>query len=257
MAKKKQSVEQSTDATHDNTSTANGVDLSALAVEEVKKHHSLIKLAIAVQLAINTRKKEMDEKQTDIDEQQATVADQLMRVAFSYCSEAKGTINFDCTKFLNWCEQQEAWAKSDEAAPNKVDSIPRVWTQGKSNIKRAWEDFKLAPLTHDETNGNPVAKTERSLRDELNAARKAKKDKENRGTLTVAGGEKIAERFRELYEMYKSVDTPEGIRTRMVEELDDLIDDLKATLSELVGDDVAGRKADQAAKEAEQAAAHH
>lgn len=95
---------------------------------------------------------------------QKAVSQHLMVSARRYIDGA--TNKLDVEMFLTACKQEENYIKSDAAGANKVDRIPRCWTQAKSNIKAAAE-FDISPADH---------KTEASMRKALNEARKAAKD---------------------------------------------------------------------------------
>lgn len=98
----------------------------------------------------------------------STIADHFMSAATMYITEKPtGEEMPKDHPFLVACKEQETFSKSAAAGENQWDTIPRVWTQLKSNIKQAYN------------NGIDINDydSENSVREELNKRRKEAKEK--------------------------------------------------------------------------------
>jgi len=181
----------------------------------------------------------------------------MLRAAKCFCGEDGKT--FDLMAFRTWCQLEEDWIKSDAAGQNKVARLPRVWTQVKSDISKAWEKFKILPAEHETVN---------SFREALQKARKAAGKVTTRGT--AGKGEKpipseapfvvdplLSQRFTVLSSLFdhKAKDEkPEQVAERqqsILDAVDELIANLKATHTALVGDDLESPESDEGSTDPE------
>ena len=96
------------------------------AVQEAPKFLTMRDVLIeAVQVETS-----IEDLRTEVKNLSGGVSQHLLKVAQGFTT-AKA--------FLSACEIDEAWIKSDDAYANKVDKLPRCWTQAKSNIKAAFK----------------------------------------------------------------------------------------------------------------------
>lgn len=94
-----------------------------------------------------------------------SISNALLVVARQFQSQSTiGTVSsVNADRFLDACKLEESFIRSTEARRNKVDKLPRSFTQPKSNIKAALNlGLSLANFN-----------TESSLRKEVQALRKA------------------------------------------------------------------------------------
>lgn len=147
--------------------------------------------------------------ETSIEDLRAEVKNLAGGVSEHLLTVAKGFRNV--TAFLSACEIDERWIKSDEAGTNKVDKLPRCWTQAKSNIKQAFK-FNMDLSSY---------KNEFNMRTDLN-----KKREEAKGT---TGGEKAQAALKDVIDTSKD--------PRISQSLEALI----ATLMTLEGDEALDR----------------
>jgi len=140
---------------------------------------------------------------------QASVSQLLMVAARPF-----GT---DYEAFLNACSVQEKWLKSEEAGKDKVDAIPRCFTQAKSNLKQAM-------MRGIDPNGY---ETESELRAELNKARKAEKEGETT-THTFAADSDLGIVLNDLMDICHNV--PEAQIPQVVAYLKGSADDLRTMI---------------------------
>jgi hypothetical protein len=182
----------------------------------------------------------------------------MLNAAKEFCNES-GV--FDLISFRTWCQLEENWIKSDAAGENKVERLPRVWTQVKSDISKAWEKYKLSPAGHDTVN---------AFRQELQKQRKTdpNRDKSSKAGKTApseAGyvvDAQLSQRFMVisgLFDQQKATDeTAEQAAERqqaMLDALDEYIAQCKATHAALVDSDLepADPELDEGMEELEEA----
>lgn len=75
-------------------------------------------------------------------EERTGVASRILNAAKNF----KVGKQFNLPGFLAWCKEHEDWVTSDAAGRYKTATIPKVWSDAKSIIKRAVEKSELNPL---------------------------------------------------------------------------------------------------------------
>lgn len=115
--------------------------LSEKEKEQILGGHRLIISAVQSQIVLDKDKVAANEILDRMKDERTSVANQLLRAAQAFTIGKK----FNLSAWETWCQQQETFIKSPEAGEYKVEKIPHVWSQAKSNIKRAYERAQVLP----------------------------------------------------------------------------------------------------------------
>lgn len=135
-------------------------------------------------------------------------------------------------------EARQSWKSKQNPAGEKT--APSVWTQTKSNMKVAWENFNISPKS---------IETTQQLNEELNKARKAKKESdksddasetatkaiEQASQTTDQGFANLLVKLTKLYSWMESDDEKKSFRDDLAE-VYNLYSDTDKDIKELLGD---------------------
>ena len=121
-------------------------------------------------------------------------------------------------KFIDMCKMEEKFIKSKEAGDAKRDTLPRCWTQAKSNIKAALE-FGI-DLNHQDF------RSEHAVRKAVVKARGLKDATDNR-----TDAEKLADNIRtKLLAVENSKDLDDATKAQAIQQMQEAFDILDALL---------------------------